>query len=504
MVDLLAAFALAVAARDSCLVYAEEPQGAAAPEVRALPASEDDRTRVAALMARQDELVLAHRGDLARADFTDDFTAPDWGCFCRDELLDRWDDYLHAHDDGAQVRSEVQDVRRVGKGLVATVLRRFHGVRRADDSKIEDESPETLVLRDREGALKIAAIYETAASRWPNFDRARRTYDRRSDLAFSLTWPEPFVPVPREGPGAALDQTLFLDPDDDAVMWAMAFDPTLQLGLEQLMTGDALDGCSAEWNREPNRFKNPPPGFVEALECEVHYPADETRGAMGCERLERTIYLSPDHRMVFALGISAPPATFFRVKGKVDELARSLRLAVVRPGKTWTETLFDLNPRWRSVERGLFRTDAAPIELPIPAGFNAVPLAGDHILRVRLELADDPGTSVLVRIFPPGEDRIAADKILERSIQHMLDLACAQGQGGSTRTSRTVDVLGRHGDLNGIEIVCDDGSRRAYEIVAVDRDDCHVQVQLLPRSDRRVAQEAALQRVLDALRVRPK
>ena len=59
-------------------------------------------------------------------------------------------------------------------------------------------------------------------------------------------------------------------------------------------------------------------------------------------------------------------------------------------------------------------------------------------------------------------------------------------------------------DQKGIEIVCGDGSRRAYEIVAVDRDGCHVQVRLLPRSDRRVAQEAALQRVLDALRVRPK
>jgi len=504
MAGLLAVLALCAALRDSCLPPGDEPQQAAAPqEVRAEPASAEDRARVAALMARQDELVLSHRGDLARADFTEDFAATDWDCCTCEELLDRWDDYLHAHEDGAQIHSEIQDVRRVGKGLVATVLRRFHGVRRSDDAKVDDESPETLVLHERDGALKISAIYETSTRRWPEFDRARRTYDRRADLAYSLAWPEPFVPVPREGPGAALDQTLFLDPDDDAVMWAMAFDPTLQAGLEQLMTGDAMDGC-ATWNREPRPFASPPPGFVEALECEVHYDADAGHGTMGGERLERAIYLSPDHRMVFALGISAPPATFFRVKGKVDELARSLRLAGIRAGRTYTETLFDLNSRWKSVERGLFRTDAAPIELPIPAGFHAVPLAGDHILRVRLELDDDPGTTLLVRVFPPGEDRIAADKILERSIQHMLDLACSQGPADSMRTSKTVDVLGRHGDQKGIEIVCGDGSRRAYEIVAVDRDDCHVQVQLLPRSDRRVAQEAALQRVLDALRVRPK
>lgn len=501
MFELLPALALVLAVRDATFVVADEPQGAPAPEVRALPASDDDRLRVAALMARQDELVLAHRGDLARADFAADFVGTDWGGCTAEELLARWDDYLHAHEDGAQIRSEIQDVRRVGKGLVATVLRRFHGVRRSDDAKIDDESPETLVLRDHDSKLEIAAIWETATQRWSSFDRARRTYDRRADLAYSLAWPEPFVPVPRDGPGAALDQILLLDPDDDAVMWAMAFDPTLQLGLEQLMAGDAMDGC-AEWIREPSQYKSPPPGFSEALECEVHCPADPSRGTLGGERVERSIYLSPDHRMVFAFGISAPPATFFRVKGKVDEVVRSLRLAGVRPGRTWAETVFELNPRWKTVDRGLFRSEAAPIELPIPAGFNAVPLAGDHILRVRLELADDPGTSVLVRVFPPGEDRIPADKILERSIQHMLDLACSQGQGATTRTSRTVDVLERHGDLNGIEIVCGDGSRRAYEIVAVDRDECHVQVQLLPRSDRRVAQEAALQRVLDGLRVR--
>jgi len=502
MLGPLAALALSVIPRDSCYAPGDEPQ-AAAPEVHALPASDDDRLRVAALMARQDELVLSHRGDLARADFIEDFTGSDWGCCTAEELLARWDDFLHDHEEGAQIRSDVQDVRRVGKGLVATVLRRFHGVRRCDDAAIDDASPETIVLRECEGSLKIAAIYETAAKRWPAFDRERRRYDRHADLAYSLSWPEPFVPVPRDGPGAALDQTLFLDPDDDAVMWAMVFDPTLQLGLAQLMSGDAMDGC-AEWNREPRKYETPPPGFAEALECEVHYAADAARGALGGERLERSIYLSPDHRMVFALGVSAPPATFFRVKGKVDEVVRSLRLAGVRGGRTWTDTLFELNPRWKTVERGLFRSETAPIELPIPAGFNAVPLAGDHILRIRLELADDPGTSVLVRVFPPGEDRIPADKILERSIQHMLDLACSQGQSTSLRTSKTVDVLGRHGDLNGVEIVCGDGSRRAYEIVAVDRDDCHVQVQLLPRSDRRVAQEAALRRVLDGLRVRPK
>src|SRR5262249_9224288 len=109
MVALVAALVLAVVPRDAVFSTGDEPPRAPAPEVRARPASDDDRLRVAALMARQDELVLTHRGDLAREDFAADFSGTDWGCCTADELLARWDDYLHAHEDGAQIRSEVQD-----------------------------------------------------------------------------------------------------------------------------------------------------------------------------------------------------------------------------------------------------------------------------------------------------------------------------------------------------------------------------------------------------------
>jgi hypothetical protein len=223
---------------------------------------------------------------------------------------------------------------------------------------------------------------------------------------------------------------------------------------------------------------------------------------MGRERVERVIYLSPDNRMVFAAWIAAPPATFFRVRGKVDELARSVRLVNVRAGRPYTKVLFDQNPRWKTVTDGLFRSEAAPIELPIPEGLDAVQIAGDHILRLRLAVKEDPESVLVLRVFPPGEDRISAHRILERSVQRMLDLACSESQGDQTQTQGTVDVLGQHGDMSRVEIVCRDGSRRAHEIVAVDRDECHVQVQILPRSDRSALHEALLKKVLAALRVR--
>ena len=481
-------------------VLAEDPQAAAAPELRALPASDADRKRVAELMKRQDHCVLEHRGDLARADFTDDFFSPDWNCDSSKELLDRWDDYLHDHHD-ASICSEIGDVRRVGSGLVVAASRRFTGTRVRDDKRVDERSCETLVLRDCDGALKIAAIYETAAGREASFARDCRSYDRRADLAFSLAWPEPFVPVPREGPGAALDQVLFLDPQDDAVLLFMAFDPTMKLELEKLMAGDLLD-CNAEWIREPRAPQQRPTGFAEALEAEVHYRADPSMGWMGRERLERAIYLSPDHRIVFCCWVSAPPATYYNVRSKVDELVRSLRVSNVRSDRSYADVLFDQNPRWKTVTDGLFRTDAAAIELPIPAGLDAVPLAGDHILRLRLEVKEDPGSALLLRIFPPGQDRVSAHRILEHAVQRMLDLACSEGEGDSTRTQSTVDVLGRHGDVSRVEVACRDGSRRAWEIVAVDRDECHIQVQILPRSDRKELHEALLKSVLAALRVR--
>jgi hypothetical protein len=479
---------------------ADEPQGGAAPDVHAVAPSDDDKKRVAELLARQDRLVLEHRGDLARADFAEDFHSPDWMCDSSKELLDRWDDYLHDHKDAA-IRSEVEAIRRVGAGLVVTQNRRFTGVRILDGKPVDETSCETLDLRDRDGALKIAAIYETAAGRGMEFDRARRSYERCIDLAYSLEWPEPFVPVPRDGPGAALDQVLFLDPHDDAVLYFMAFDPTMQLGLEELMSGD-LSTCNSEWVREPRPFPHPPAGFSEAFEAEVHYRPEPEMGYAGRERLERAIYLSPDHRIVFSCRISAPPASYYRVKGKVDDLVRRIHLSNVRAGHPYTKVLFDQNERWKTVKDGLFRPDAAAIDLPIPKGLTAVPLAGDHILRLRLEVQEDPGSALLLRIFPPGEGRVSAHRILEHSVQRMLDLACSENQGDSTRTQATVDVLGQHGDVSRVEVACSDGSRRAYEIVAVDRDECHIQVQILPRSDKMALHEELLKKVLAALRVR--
>jgi hypothetical protein len=503
MLTLVAALVSAALPCDHSLALGlGEPQVGAPAEVHAVAADAADRARVAELMARQDQLVLAHRGDLAAKDFTESFCACDWNCDSSRELLDRWDDYLHDHDD-ATIHTEIHDLHRVGETLVATVNRRFHGVRIEDGKAVDDDSAETLVLKPCEGQLKIDAIYETNARRFASLDRERRAYDRSADLSYTLQWPDSFVAVAREGPGAAMDQVLFLDPHDDAVMGLMVFDPTLECDLMQLMTGDCLDG-SAEWNREPRRFLHPPAGFIESWEAEIYHKADPTRGAAGRESMGRVIYLSPDRRMVFALWIDAPPATFFGVRGKLDELARSIRLCGLRPGRSYTQAVFAQNPRWGTVADGLFRAAAAPIELPIPPGMQALPLAGDHILRLRLELEDDPGTSLLVRIFPPGEDRISADRILDLSVNHMIDVACAQSSGGTTRTSKTVDVLGRHGEMNGVEISCRDGSRRDYEIVAVDREECHVQVQILPGSDQRAKQKAALERVLAALRVRGK
>lgn len=478
----------------------DEPQGGGAGDVHVVEPSDADRKRVGELIARQDRLLLEHRGDLALADFAEDFHATDWMCDSAKELLDRWDDYLHDHRD-AKVRSEITELRRVGSGLVVTVTRHFTGVRVADSKPVDDSSCETLELRESDGALRIFAIYETAANRGASFDGKDRLYDRCADLAYTLTWPEPFVPIPREGPGAALDQVLFLDPHDDAVLCFMAFDPTMQLGLENLMAGDLLD-CNAEWVREPRQFQHAPAGFREALEAEVHYRPEPSMGYAGRERLERAIYLSPDRRIVFACRISAPPASYYAVRNKVDELVQKLRLSSVRVGRPYTKVLFEQNPRWKTVADGLFRTEAAAIELPIPPGLEAVPLAGDHILRLRLEVKEDPGSALLLRIFPPGQDRISAHRILEHSVQRMLDLACSESQGDSTRTQATVDVLGQHGDMSRVEVACRDGSRRAYEIVAVDRDECHIQVQVLPRSDKRALHEELLKKVLAALRVR--
>jgi hypothetical protein len=315
--------------------------------------------------------------------------------------------------------------------------------------------------------------------------------------------------VPRSPPGAALDDLLLLDPADGATLGLMLFDPTMGQELTEQAYGD-LAGPSTTFLVEPIRFDHAPPAFKSALQAEIEVaPRDEKTGKepLSARRQrtmrERVVYLSPDQRMIFVAWLRAPAETFDAVKGKVDELVRSIRLSDIKAGRPYHQALLDANPRWKTLQDGIWRPSATPIEVVIPPGLAATPLLGDHVLRLRLKLIEDLSSTIVVRLFPSGEKSISAKKLLENSVQRMTAFACAEGTGGDTqRLSGFVDVLGQHGDWNRVEITCPDGSRRSYQIVAVDRADCQIQVQLLPGSGKTEIQSAALRKVLDALRVR--
>ncbi len=465
------------------------------------PASASDVARLAELLKRQDELILAHRVDLAQQDFEEGYASNDLHCDSSEQLLGRFDGFLHDHKE-VTLESSVVRAERVGDWVVADVRRLFTGIRMIDDESIRDEDVETHVLHDVGGRLLIAATYENEAAKSARIDPVRRVWDARAELCYQVALPEPFVPVPRRGPGAALDELLLLDPADDATLGLMLFDPTVDQPLLDLMTCD-LAAPDAKVLLEPRRFERAPAGMSGAFEAEVEYPPSSQPGRCRRTLTERVVYLSPDGRLVFALWLRAPPANFDRIKAKVDLLARSLRLSDVKAGRSFGTALLAANPRWNTLADGrLFRTDAAPVELVIPPGLAATPLFGDHVIRLRLRILDDPRSCLVVRLFPSGVDRYPADKILERSVQRMDAFACAEGRGGdSHRSNGTMDVLGLHGDWRGVEISCGDGTRRNYQIVAVDAGDCHVQVQVLPGSNKVDVQSGALKQVLDGLRL---
>ena len=466
------------------------------------PAGPEDVERVAELFARQDDAILSHRGDLACEDFDESFSSADFQCDSGGQMLGRWDSFLRDHSEAA-LSSRILHAERVGDWIVADVRRLFTGVRSADAQPAQEESVETHVLRDAGGRLRIAATYEHEASRSAWIDRARRVYDARSELCYQVALPEPFVAVPRRGPGAVLDELLLLDPADDATLGLMVFEPTVDEPLLDLMWRDCVDPVST-WLLEPRRYERGPPGIVGAFEAEVACAGGaEASGAKRRPAHERAIYLSPDGRVVFAAWLRSPPRSFARVKAKVDQLVRSLRFSDVRPGHSYAAALLDRNPRWSTVTDGIFRPGSTSIEMVIPPGMVATGLLGDHVLRLRLRILDDPKSWIIVRVFPGGENRYPADRMLERTVQRMNAFACAEGEGGDSRRSDgTMDVLGRHGDWRGVEIVCKDGSRRNYQIVAVDREESHVQVQVLPGSGNVEVQAGSLRRVLEALRVR--
>ncbi len=460
-----------------------------------------DVARVEELVRRHDAAILGRDRASAAADFADGFESSDFHCRNAQELLDRFDAFVVANRD-LQFESKVLQTERVGGFLVADVQRTVKATCNESGASVEETACETLVIDARGERLRIRGLFENESSKSARLDRVRRRYDGGDALLYSVALPEPFVPVPRTPPGAALDDLLLLDPAHDAQLGLMLFDPTLDQSLGDLLFSD-LAGPTAKFLIEPARFERAPPAFSQAQVAEVEYaPGADAPDAPTFR--ERAIYLSPDGRMIFAAWVRAPVAHFEAVKGKVDQLARSLRLADVRPGRPYSTALLDANPRWKTFTDGIFRPDAAPIDLVLPTGLAATPLLGDHILRLRLRLLDDPNSTIIVRVFPRGEGRISAQSILEKSVARMVQFACAEGAGGdSKREEGFVDVLGAHGDWRGVEIRCQDGSRRSYQIVAVDHADCHVQVQMLPGSSQQQLQAAALRRVLEGLRVRP-
>jgi len=471
-------------------------------------ADPEELERIDALLKRQDELILARRSDEAAADYEPEFESRDFDVDSARDLLRRWDDFVGSRHDTV-IASSILHADRIGEFLVADVRRLVKAVRACDGVATEEQSFETVVLRDRGGKLVVSELYENEASKAARLDRAARKYDARAELRYSLRIPEPFVAVPRSPPGAALDDLLLIDPADDTTLGLMLWDPTVDESLEELAYGD-LAGPSTTFLVEPKPFERAPPAFATALQAEVEVAPREEKPGKGPlpprrkrTMRERVVYLTPDKRMVFAAWLRAPAERFDAVKGKVDELVRSLRLSEIKPGRPYHQALLEVNEHWKTLQDGIWRPSATSIEVVIPPGLAATPLLGDHVLRLRLKLIEDLDSTLIVRLFPSGENRISAKKLLENSVQRMTAFACAEGAGGdSQRLEGFVDVLGQHGDWNRVEITCPDGSRRSYQIVAVDRADCQVQVQLLPGSGKIDVQSAALRKVLDALRVR--
>lgn len=492
--------------------FSDEPQ-VAAPAVRKA-ATAGDEQRVRELLARQDRCILDHRADLAKQDFDESYSSADLHCDSGEELLDRWDDYVHMHQEAA-LASDLLHAERVGDWIVADVRRCFTGVRLEDQGAVRDESFETHVLHDVAGKLRISATYDNEAKNAARIDRKGRIYDARDELLYQVSLPEPFVPLPRRGPGAALDELMLLDPADEATLGLMVYDPTIDEPLEHLLWRDCAEP-DAKWRLEPRRLERLPLVFQEGIEAEVDCPGRPGKGARCGPATERIVYLSPDGRIVFAFWLRCAPANFERLKPRFDQFVRSLKLGDhKRP--SFHAALLHANPRWNTLDGNIFRAAAAtdqgpmpvelPVELIVPPLFAATPLLGDHVVRLRLRILEDPKSSIIVRFFPSGEDRIAAGALLDRSVRRMEAFACAEGKGGdSHRSDGTMDVLGRHGDWHEVEVACSDGSaggsRRSFQIVAVDVDDCHVQVQVLPGSDRIELQSHALKQVLDGLRVR--
>jgi hypothetical protein len=454
------------------------------------PVSDEAAQDIAAFLARHDRLLEA--GDLGalRELYADDFCSADLEDYSAEEMLQHWSTLRRKLPD-LTLRSHLNRITRLGNYYSVCCCRILEA--HEGGETVKDDLCQALILRSTPPHLEIVGIHEIDHDKLGWLDDAGIRYVPPA-LGFEVDYPEGYFAIPHQSRGAELDHVRFVQPDLHAELSISFLDPTLPLDLEQAIRCDLgeIDGYRRTWVKEPAAAEI---AEFDAFQATARYEAVAGAGGRFCDCLTSCLYLSPDGRLLFALRLRAPAATFERCREALWKTASTLRL---RTGVRYPESLFDADPQLGRLDSRTYHPGDAPFSLDVPDALDPVPLAGRAIHRLRMSCRQRPSTQIVVLAFPPEFTR-SAEGMLALSERRLEEQHRDAGLVLRRRTVIPREVLSSAATQVSLEFESA-GTPRVFSVVAFDLDDHHVQVRLFPADGAVEADEQLLAEVLRGFR----
>ncbi len=445
-------------------------------------------------LVQHDRLVSRGKVQKLREMYAPDFFCTDLENACREEMLRLWEALLDQHRD-VTFATKIARVDQLGDYFMVSGCRPFQGRHVTTHESIHDDLCESIVLRQvAPDRLEIQNLFEIDHDKFGRFLDESSVY-RAESLGFEFEYLTDYLLVPHRNSGASIDQVLLMDPAQGGWLKLKLMEPSLSFDMVSLLHAEAKESAedSFEWLEKP-RQGTTEGGFEFAYaECSIGV-GEETycRGSM---------YLTADHQTLFSLTLRAPLQAWQKCRQDLQILANTLRL--LRPGdeSTHRDAILRRNPRWNTVQNGVYRHPVAPLSMVVPESVKAVPLLGDGVQRVRFELKDDPHTAALLTVYDPGWGPESQEQLVAWAEARVRNLVCRPSDQPLKDDRSKTEVLGDKQPAVTFDVECGEtGSLMRHRAVSFAVEGYRGILQMIPRSPHGDVQDQVWDELRSALR----
>ena len=461
------------------------------------------------LQARLDQLLQEHDAAIVRGDadrlremYADDFRCQDLGVHTGEQMISSWLE-LHHRFRKLTLKTRVLHVDRLNSVAAVTCSRPFTGIDRESDNRVSDDFGMTFLIALDQGVPGTLFAAFLNGDQGDGIDRSDRQFLSESlDVAFDL--PESLLPISRSPTGASLMELLLIDPVHSLRLQVIVHQSSYPTCLVRALSCDSPVQRieHLKWLSKPREVLSHEP-FLLAASCEFYLPTDVSGRELEEPWHHRMLYLSEDGEVLVQLIADGPRGSFQHLRDAIETISGSIRWAHDPGADTASlhhaQRLLKLNPHWNTVENGIFRHPWVELSMIVPSGLHATPLAGDREIRMRLVLDDDPGTSMCLTIYECGDHSPCPEKEAKNLLSAITCVMCRPGTSPRPKQIEKMQLLDTTGVCVVLPMVCAAGMVHTHRALALTRPPHHLQLQLVPASEKKELQEELFQQTLTAL-----